>query len=245
MKYFDSELNSISEPLLTLFRSEDMGVTWEKLNSSWPSTASNAVSASGVNAFSDWTLGSADEPLPVSLLHFRGRIAGPSAILTWQTTAETDNLGFEVQRSDDGRAYRKIGFVEAISPEGRISGAYTFTDREFPGMAYYRLRQLDRNGTGSSSPTILLDRKTGVKTEVSIFPNPAGHDGATLQLSGLDGSVTLSVTDVAGRHMATLQGDSHQASEAFRRLTAGMEAGFYLVRLQADGFTKTLKFEKR
>ena len=62
IRYFDSELNSIAEPLLTMFRSEDLGVTWEKVNSSYGNLATNSVSANGINAFSDWTLGDGSNP---------------------------------------------------------------------------------------------------------------------------------------------------------------------------------------
>ena len=165
-------------------------------------------------------------------------------MLTWTTTAETDNLGFEVQRSADGKTFGKIGFVAPASPQGRSSGTYSFTDRDFQGLAYYRLKQLDQNGQSSNSPTILLDAKTGVKTEVSIYPNPLGNEGAMLQLTGLDGNLSVSVMDVTGRRIANLQGTSDEVAASFRTLSSGLGSGFYLVRVQAAEFSKTIKFER-
>ena len=55
--YDESELNGLSESDLQLFRSEDMGVTWT-LEGGDVDTTANAVTVTGVDSFSRWTLGS-------------------------------------------------------------------------------------------------------------------------------------------------------------------------------------------
>ncbi len=61
--------------------------------------------------------------------------------LDWSTYSETNNRGFEVQRSDDGINFDPIGFIKSQAVSG--SGArYTFTDPfPFKGKNYYRLLQ--------------------------------------------------------------------------------------------------------
>lgn len=77
------------------------------------------VEATGINAFSSWTIGAEETPLPITLLGLKGeRVEGlrgertEEVRLEWATANEINNKGFEVEMSVDGLAYEKIAFVE-------------------------------------------------------------------------------------------------------------------------------------
>jgi len=60
--YDESELNSIPEAKLTLFRSTNTGTNWV-LRGGTPNTTNNNVALTGISSLSRWTLGDKDNPL--------------------------------------------------------------------------------------------------------------------------------------------------------------------------------------
>jgi hypothetical protein len=110
--------------------------------------------------------------LPVSLQSFSGRIDGSVVKLTWQTSMELNNKGFDILRSADGVSnWIKIGYVGA-SYLG-ASNTYNFTDAlPLQGANFYRLKQVDMNGDSKLSQVVVL--KYSIKApEITIYPNPA------------------------------------------------------------------------
>lgn len=109
------------------------------------------------------------EILPVTLLSFRGLRAPEGNRLTWETTSETDNAGFEIQRSEDARRFDVIGFVPG-SEDGKRLRAYTFTDHApSTTTTYYRLKQLDHDGKFEYSRIIAVKEGEIVSR---VYPNP-------------------------------------------------------------------------
>jgi bifunctional ADP-heptose synthase (sugar kinase/adenylyltransferase) len=85
--------------------------------------------------------------LPVSWISFTANANGMDAVLNWATATETNNKGFEVERSLDGSIFKTIGFVEGRINSGSVKN-YRFTDNRalemFAGASvYYRLKQVD------------------------------------------------------------------------------------------------------
>jgi hypothetical protein len=85
--------------------------------------------------------------VPVELASFSSIIIGDNDLkLTWVTVSETNNLGFYVERSNDGVSYETIGFVDG-SGTSTEEITYSLMDEALPAGNYsYRLRQVDFNG---------------------------------------------------------------------------------------------------
>lgn len=93
-------------------------------------------------------------PLPVKLVHFSGRSEDQSTKLSWETSWEEGNSHFEIQRSQEGSAFETLGFV-AGNNNSTETITYTYTDLSpLPGVNYYRLKQVDFNGTFAFSEVI-------------------------------------------------------------------------------------------
>ncbi|UCS94249.1 hypothetical protein KZP23_04240 [Echinicola marina] len=95
----------------------------------------------------------------------------------WSTSKEWENSHFEIERSIDGVGkYQVIGRVDAVGWSDLIS-YYSYKDTELPIYAerlYYRIRQMDLDGSYSYSKTLLVEMpeinyKYGVW---KAFPNP-------------------------------------------------------------------------
>jgi hypothetical protein len=110
--------------------------------------------------------------LSVDFLDFNLRqLETEHVLLTWSTESEVNNNRFEIERSIDSRFWEKIGQVEPANQIGR-SHNYAFTDiHPSKGMNYYRLRQVDHDGSDTYSWIESINMESGNKT--GVYPNPA------------------------------------------------------------------------
>ena len=125
-----------------------------------------------VSSFSGGGGGSGPDgtPLPVTLVSFTAHKNAQSAILHWTTTSESQNQGFEIQRSVNNLHFLPVGYVDG---KGTYTGKqeYTFTDTQMEaGNNYYRLKQLDFDGTYTYSRILNLENNTAIETKVYPMP---------------------------------------------------------------------------
>src|SRR5205823_2797780 len=110
--------------------------------------------------------------------NFKGERVGAVNKLSWATTTEQNNKGFEVQRSQDGNTFNTISFVQSKAANGHSATnlAYQFTDETPPlaGTIYYRLIQMDLDEKATISPIVSIKANTGSTLVISgSYPNPA------------------------------------------------------------------------
>lgn len=121
-----------------------------------------------LNLFSDmgWTAA----PLPVEWVSFTAQKEEAIITLEWETAAEINNAGFEVQHSKEGSNWETLDFVPA-----KGAGHYHYHDH-YPqqGINYYRLLQLDFDGRSSTSETEVIYYEIKDIT-VGLYPNPASN----------------------------------------------------------------------
>ncbi|WP_191906944.1 T9SS type A sorting domain-containing protein [Adhaeribacter soli] len=197
--YLEHELGTISEDNLVYFKSETGNAPWQPVGFASRDKVAKTVSINNVKGFSVWALGDATKPLPVELVSFKAVKRGSEAQLTWITAMEKDNSGFEVEVSVDGRAFRKIGFVAG---SGNHSGqqTYTFTDTEAAktGLRYYRLKQLDLDGTATYYGPKAVNFGEAALV-VKTWPNPFSENFTLSVESPQTETVSISLTDIAGK----------------------------------------------
>lgn len=145
-----------------------------------------------------------DFSFPVELTTFTGRPTLKSVILNWTTETETDNEGFIPQRSGDGLTWVDLGFVAGRGDHvGTLD--YLFNDRTAPvGTSYYRLKQMDFEGTFSLSDVVTVNFGGTSEEELRLFPNPVTQT-LNLSLSIPEEEVTIEVYNSLGQLVATKQ----------------------------------------
>lgn len=116
-------------------------------------------------------------PLPVELTAFTAttRTAGQIE-LRWATASELHNDRFEVQRSADGEQFVTLG---AVVGHGSSTAPHAYSYRDVvvlasPALRYYRLRQVDTDGTSTFSPVraVLV---AGTPAALQVFPTLASE----------------------------------------------------------------------
>ncbi len=111
--------------------------------------------------------------LPVALTDFAANSCGDDICLKWQTTSESNNLYFEVERSTDGQQFIILGMVKG---NGNTSTAhrYSYTDSQpLNGKRFYRLKQVDADGSFAYSKTVVFNTGKEYRFNTFITPNPA------------------------------------------------------------------------
>ncbi len=108
--------------------------------------------------------------IPVELYSFTATPSRNHVALEWVTASETDNKGFEIERSSDGVIFENIGFERGHGNSAK-NNDYTFIDhRPFSGNNYYRLKQVDYSGTFEYSDILTVEM---AKPVLKVIGNPA------------------------------------------------------------------------
>ncbi|SDX57803.1 T9SS type A sorting domain-containing protein [Hymenobacter psychrophilus] len=185
-------------------------------------------------------------PLPVTLTFFGGQGKATYSDLTWNTAQEVNSAAFEVEYSTTGRDFAVVGRVEAA---GNTVAAQRYTFRHNTSQAgarYYRLHQLDLDGTSTYSAVATLASAAGT-ARVTAAPNPFGGS-LKLLVSGTGeapASVRVQLSTLTGRvvHQRTFERPGQSATLELTGLAA-LPAGLYLARVVVDGQTTVLKVVK-
>lgn len=142
--------------------------------------------------------------LPVELLSFTAEPNEKTVMLKWQTASETNNDYIAVERSSDAREFSEIGRrTGAInSQEIRYYQLEDFLPKS--GINYYRLRQVDIDGTTTYSDIISVNMIDEGKTELqpSFYPNVVNNSSLIqLDLRSFPAGeqIELEVVDMHGR----------------------------------------------
>ncbi|MCF0058298.1 T9SS type A sorting domain-containing protein [Dyadobacter sp. CY356] len=131
-------------------------------------------------------------PLPVTMVAFEGKNKSTITFLTWQTTSETTNKGFEIQRSKDAIIFENIGFIDG-SGDSKVTNDYSFLDKNPLPLTYYRLKQIDYDGKFEYSRIIFVKKDND---RLSVYPNPVKEQ---LFVSGLEKEESIIMHNMEGR----------------------------------------------
>ncbi len=194
-----------------------------------------------VSSFSEFAPGNdSDDPnraLPVEMLYFEGRITDNNDVqLNWATATEINNDYFEVQRSDDG-----VNFVEIakIQGNGTINQKveYSYLDKKSSLKAsFYRLRQVDYDGTYAYSQIVRVDKIENQITSGQPYPNPTTGKVTFRTGERQEGDLlTVNVFDLSGHRINARVISDLQKIEVD---LSGFERGIYLISI-SDTFTSS------
>jgi hypothetical protein len=171
--------------------------------------------------------------LPVNLTGFSGRHTANGNILSWTTAQENGNKGFEVERSVNGREFYSITFIKSQSAEGNSYEklSYNYTDREPAGnKSYYRLRQVDINGTSKYSSILILSNNMAPALSINRI---YGRNNKTILSVDcpLAGKYKVLISDASGRTANNESVQMESGSNEITLSTFGLTHGAYFVKI--------------
>jgi hypothetical protein len=164
--------------------------------------------------------------------------------LTWTTATETNNSGFEIERSliSEGN-WQKIGFVNSTGTTTQPQ-AYSYTDINlFPGEYQYRLRIIDNDGSFEYSK--IINSVVEPPAQFSLnqnYPNPFNPSTTISFQIPERGQAKLKVFDALGNEVATIvDGILEAGIHELEFNAAGLTSGVYIYTLISGEFSQSQK----
>lgn len=177
--------------------------------------------------------------LPVELASFDADLNDRTVSLFWRTLSEEENAGFHVEHAEYEGKFEAKSFVAGAGTTNEVQ-TYSFQFEDLAlGTHWFRLRQVDFDGTTSYSPIVEVDvTLPGLYALDPAFPNPF-QEMTTLRFAvQQDQHVQMHLYDVQGRIVRLLYEGSLQGGRMYRVDLDGssLSSGLYLVRMEGDDF---------
>lgn len=201
----------------------------------------------GIRVATSWT----QAPLPVELTSFTASLINKTVQLNWSTATEVNNYGFNVERKEENKDWKKIGFVNGNGNSNSPKN-YSFIDDYPPvGRIQYRLKQIDYDGAFEYSPIVEIEVSAPNKIELhQNKPNPFNPrttivysiTALTIDQSNVMQHVTIKVYDILGREVAILVDDYKQPGYYKVEFSADklngnpLPSGIYFYTLQSENY---------
>jgi Secretion system C-terminal sorting domain len=170
-----------------------------------------------------------------------------SNLLSWTTASEKNNALFNIERSQNGETFTKIGELKG-SGTSNVTKNYQFTDaKPVNGINYYRLRQVDFDGTETISKTVSVNANAKGQNKFKVYPTLV-NDNVTVELSD-DSKSEISVRDLTGRVILT-QNISNPATGGTEGVSTqilnlgSLSSGLYLLSVRSNDSFETVKIQK-
>lgn len=181
--------------------------------------------------------------VPVELYGFNAETTGKGVALNWTTGSETSNFSFEIERRIGQDSFNKIAFIPG---NGIVSSSnkYGFEDLTAPfGIVYYRLKQIDLDGTFTYSSAINVTVSAPDRYSLDQnFPNPFNPETTIVFSVPKAAHATLMISNLLGQHTATLVDESFAPGKhSFSWTAFDQPSGVYLYTLNVDGYRQTKK----
>ncbi len=169
----------------------------------------------------------------VSLVDFDGRLQANDMHLTWRTAGENNNAGFDVERSEDGKTFHSIAWVDGHGTTTDFKDYYYDDKNLRTGKTYYyRLRQIDHNGEFQFSPLVTVTLFGDGPVVSEFYPNPSAIGKVHLDFSAKeDGEWTAVAYDVAGKELRREQVAVTEGVNSLQFDFSGLGSGLFFIKM--------------
>lgn len=172
--------------------------------------------------------------MPVALVDFTAQAQENRTVLVnWKTSWEKANKGYVVERSKDLKSFEAIGEVNDVAGTSNSISSYRFVDNApYRGTSYYRLRQIDLDGTSHTfdAKSVVIDGKYGV------YPNPVVGQQFTLELDEPTQAV-LHLYNASGSELGISKLDFTDVSTKVSPASK-LSSGVYILTVEERGTTR-------
>lgn len=185
--------------------------------------------------------------LPVNMVLFTGRTNKNDVHLNWSTAGETNNSGFQLQRTslkNNPGVWHDIAFVNGNGTSGEPHD-YSYTDKGLNSGTYsYRIKQVDYNGNHefySLHEDMAIKSPDGFMLHQN-YPNPSNPVTKIGYEIPHSGDVSLRVYDITGKEIAVIVNGFREAG--YYQATfdgTGLASGVYFYRITAASYTQIRK----
>ncbi|HMC99563.1 MAG TPA: hypothetical protein VKH37_05390, partial [Ferruginibacter sp.] len=137
--------------------------------------------------------------LPIDAITIAAAKKNSGVQVDWTAKTETNMDHYEIERSNDGVQFNKIGTIAAVG-NSNVAVSYTFFDPnpQF-GNNFYRVKAIDRTTAMKYTSIVNVNIAKGTPAIV-VYPNPVIGKDLNLQLANLDkGNYTVTLVNNIGQ----------------------------------------------
>ncbi|GJM35799.1 MAG: hypothetical protein DHS20C18_48000 [Saprospiraceae bacterium] len=179
--------------------------------------------------------------LPIELLDFSASVVDKEVLLKWITATEINNDYMAVERSADGRNFTEIGWLQGAGTTYEPQSYALWDKKPLSGINYYRLRQVDFDGTTVYHKVISVNMHGG-DLVTSIYPTVAEQELTVVYGGPLPSNGQVDIVDLNGRvvfHRELNEGDASMLLPV-----GNLHSGHYFVRIEYQNESVIKRFLK-
>ena len=177
--------------------------------------------------------------LPIKLDDFTATNFKGENYLNWKAETETNLNRYEVEKSEDGNLFNKIGEVLASTSNVK---QYNFVDdkKSIVAKVFYRLKIIELDGKIAYSKIIVVSDKTE-KNIFTISPNPASDKAEVKIFSEKNANSKMFILSTNGNIISTKNIVLQKGSNFISLDVTNFPKGVYFVKLNNSGIDITQK----
>ncbi|MCX6182993.1 MAG: T9SS type A sorting domain-containing protein [Bacteroidetes bacterium] len=219
------------------------GGQWNATQSATAASGSGpyTLNVTGLTSFSPYSVISSAAPLPVELLSFTAKLDEEGKVdIRWATASEINNDLFAIERSKDGKYFEVIEQVPGAGNSNHVIMYFAEDKIPFDGISYYRLKQVDFDGTTSYSSIVGINSRNSKNVapalSFSLYPNPTAST-AYLSFSNVveGGQVSIRVYDLSGKEVYSALSTINTDGDVAPIDASAFPSGIYIVNAVCNG----------
>jgi hypothetical protein len=197
------------------------------------------ISSTAAQGFSWFNIGTPNsQALPVEFAGMTTTCIEEAVNIKWFTESEHNNDYFRIEKSTDGSTWDILGYVDAVGNSSVLNG-YEYLDLESRSNTYYRLYQVDQDGSEELLSTLYSDCDAET-SEIASFPNPS-HESFSIfwKQFNTSGDGTITIRDINGKTMHRETVALSLGANLFM-IKAHLAPGVYMIELMDDNYERRL-----
>lgn len=184
--------------------------------------------------------------LPVELTDFQANLFENEIKLKWSTLSEKNNKYFVIERSSDGENFEPIDKINGAGNSLELINYNDVDHNPVNGINYYRLTQVDIDGSFKYSEIISVDVNKDISHVENIRPNPTSNNINFDFYSHLNGNIHIQIIDFTGKTVKDIikktEGETTKLDINMEELSNGLYS--LLVSFDKTGYTSIHKILK-
>ena len=195
-------------------------------------------------AFSTFYLNKGTVALPITLVYFNGAKTNAGNFLNWKVNCTSVSVGFEIERSANGRNFTSIGALNAT--QARCLTPFDFADsKPLAGVNYYRIKITDVDGKVSYTNVVAINNKKSGIELVGLQPTLVYSEAVLYIAAAKAGKLQIAVTDNVGRQIQTRTITVAEGDNKVKLNFGNLAAGVYNLSSINESTKSTIRFVKQ